>query len=109
MSIECQFNVQLPVNASCRRPTWWTVEGSRGGEVIQESGANIWRADWAQDREMRDVEAASAASKEGNKKTAKGADVPCTDPDSATKQAASDEATSNNAHNAQAEGDKQQT
>ncbi|KAG5935697.1 hypothetical protein E4U60_003009 [Claviceps pazoutovae] len=52
--------------------------------------------------------AASAGSKEGNKNTAKGADVPCTDPDSVAKQAASDEATSNNTHNAQAEGDKQQ-
>ncbi|KAG6133729.1 hypothetical protein E4U28_006048 [Claviceps purpurea] len=52
--------------------------------------------------------AASAGSKEGNKNTDKGADVPCTDPDYAAKQAASDEATSNNTHNAQAEGDKQQ-
>ncbi|KAG6133132.1 hypothetical protein E4U12_002887 [Claviceps purpurea] len=53
-------------------------------------------------------EAASAGSKEGNKNTAKGADVPCTDPHYAAKQAASDEATSNNTHTAQAEGDKQQ-
>ncbi|KAG6107243.1 hypothetical protein E4U31_000248 [Claviceps sp. LM219 group G6] len=52
--------------------------------------------------------AASAGSKEGDKKTAKGADVPRTDPDSAAEQAASDETTSNNTHNAQAEGDKPQ-
>ncbi|KAG5958675.1 hypothetical protein E4U58_005307 [Claviceps cyperi] len=53
--------------------------------------------------------AASGGSKEGNKEMAKGAGVPCTDPDSAAKQAASDETTSNNTHSAQAEGDKPQT
>ncbi|KAG6248784.1 hypothetical protein E4U23_002780 [Claviceps purpurea] len=60
------------------------------------------------DRSESEAAAASAGSKEGNKNTAKGADVPCTDPHYAAKQAASDEATSNNTHTAQAEGDKQQ-